>query len=1094
MDKSYKQFINKLNAYIRKFYLYQLIRGFILFVIVSAVYFSLISVLEYFSYFEPKIKLYILVVTLLLILFIFVYFLIIPLIKLLGIGRRINYYDVSDLLSKSYPEIKDRLINIIELEHENNSNYSDDLKRASIDQKIDELKIFRFSDAIRFKKLKVVISVFIGVLVFLSVAFIESPDIFTESSARLVKFHQKFEKPAPFTFYLENTNLEIVTGESIELKLRCEGKDIPNTIFVNIGGNNFLMTKDGELFSYLIENLNSTISFYFTDKQYVSEIYHVNVLNKPFVSSFRVEITPPGYTNLASEIFNNVGDLKIASGTNIKWSFKTVDTDSLFLLLNDSSTIIGNKEGAIFHISKTFIHDGEYRVILKNYKLKDENNLVYKIQIISDLYPEIQVVQIRDTLDFRGFHFKGNIVDDYGFSQLDFNINVGDKDTIIKIPFTPFFLNQDFYYSFNFESLKNFGKSFKYYFSVSDNDYINHFKRSISETYTFNFPDYQEIVSKEQSDLSSLDKLFDKSSKLAEEIQNEMKDFKKKQIESQVSEYDKFQIVKDIMSKKSELENVLDQIKQQNKDANNFLNSFSEEKNEILEKQKQIDELLNEVFSDDLKKLFEEFNELAKQFDSKKFDQLSKEMEMSMEDLSKQLDKNMQLLKKMKVEQKVDRVITELEKLSTVEKNLKENLEKRSDLKEINKTETENDLLLKNIEQDYKAAKELNKTLDKPMNLFDFESEFSSIKDNFPKTIKDSENGNKRKTSSGLENNIKSIDQLAFAMNQMMQENKKKENKENIENLKQILENLITVSFDQEKILKKLAQMDYNNPLINDLKLQQMNLQSQVEFVKDSLYALSKRAPEIGSVISKELLGLENSVASSFDNLEGGNIGGARMYQQYGITAVNNLALFLSEALENIKKQQNQSGSGDGDCDKPGGKGSKPGMQKLKDSQGSIKDQLQKMIDQMKKGDTGGLSKSIGQTIAQQEIMQQLIKEMINGKSVGSGAKEQLKMIDQLLEQSRRDIINKNITQELVNRQNLILSKLLDAEKSEIERDQEDKRESKTATDVTISNPEGYFEYKNKQENENEIIRRNSYKLKSFYDQKYNSFINKIKK
>ncbi|MFY9152228.1 MAG: hypothetical protein WAO52_09450 [Prolixibacteraceae bacterium] len=1093
MDKNYKQFVNKLNAYIRKFYLYQLIRGFILFIVVTALYFSLISLLEYFSYFDPKVKLYIFILTILLTFFIFIYFLVVPILKLFGAGKRISYYDVSSLLSKTYPEIKDKLINVIELENETGSNYSYDLKKASIDQKIDELKIFQFSDAIKFKNLKVAFGVFLAVIIFLSVAFIEVPDVFTESSVRLVKFHQKFEKPAPFTFFLENTNLEIIGGESIELKLRCDGKEIPDAVFVNIGGSNFLMSREGNNFSYLIENLNSSISFYFTDKQYVSEIYRLNVLNKPFVSSFTVEITPPGYTNLASEILSNVGDLKIASGTNIKWTIKTVDADSLFLFLNDSSKIVGQKDGNVFRISDSFIRDYEYRIVLKNSKLSDDNNLVYKIQIVSDLYPEIKVAQIRDTLNFQIFHFKGNIVDDYGFSQLDFNLSSGEKDSLIKIPFTPFLLNQDFYFSFDFESVKSFGKSFKYYFSVRDNDNINHFKRSISETFSFNFPDYQEIVSKEESDLNSIDKLFDKSSKLTEEIQNEMKNFKKKQIESQVSDFDKFQMVKDIMNKKAELENVLNQIKQQNTDATNFLNSFSEEKSELLEKQKQIDELLNEVFSDDLKKLFEEFNELAKQFDSKKFEQLSKNMETSMEDLSKQLDKNMQLLKKMKVEQKVERVKNELEKLSITEKQLLEKLDKRSDLKEVIKTEKENESLIDNLEQDYNGALELNKSLDKPMNLLDFKKEFSTIKDNISKTGKDSENGNKRKTSSGIENNIKSIDQLSFAMNQMLLANKKKENSENIENLKQILDNLMTVSFDQEKILKNLSQMDYNNPLMNDLKLQQKNLKGQVEFVKDSLYALSKRAPEIGSIISKEILGLQNSVASSFESLDNGNIGGARMYQQYGITAANNLALFLSEALENIKKQQNQEGSGEGDCDKPGGKGSKPGLKELKDSQGSLKDQLQKMIDQMKKGDMGGLSKSIGESIAQQEIMQQMIKDLINGNSVGSGAKEQLKMVDQLLDQSRRDLINRNISQEMINRQNLILSKLLDAEKSEIERDQDDKRESKTAFDVKNSNPEGYFEYNRKQGNENEIIRRNNYKLKSFYDQKYNSFINKIK-
>lgn len=1093
MDENYKQFVDKLNSYIRKFYLYRLIRGFIFFGLLVTGYYSCISALEYFNYFDPKIKISIVLVTVFLTFFIFIYFLLIPLIKLMGIGKLISYYDVSSFLSKTYPEIKDKLINIIELANEKNGFYSNELKKASIDQKIDELKIFRFSDAIRYKDLKVVFGIFTGVILIFFVVYSQSPDFFKESTVRLIHYQQKYEKPAPYTFKLETTDLKIVTGESVDLKLNCQGKELPELMYMNISGNNFLMKTEDNLFTYTIENVNSSVSIYFTDKKYVSGIYKITVINKPFISSFTVDVQPPSYTGLSGEILQNIGDLKVVSGTLVKWTFNTVDTDSLILLLNDSSKIVAKRNGNNFEAVKTIYNDFEYSVNIQNSKLKDENSMVYKILTVADLYPEIKVVQVRDSIDFKVFHFKGNIMDDYGFSQLAFNISVEGKDSVLKIPFTPFFLNQDFYYSFDFESVKSLGKSFKYYFSVSDNDYINHFKRSISETFTFNFPDYLEILSKENNDLNSMDHLFDKSSKLTEDIQKELENFRLKQINAELSEFEKFQGVKDIMKKKTELEDVLKQISQQNKDANNFQNSFSEEKEEILNKQKQIEELLNEVFSDDLKKLFDEFNELAKQFDLKKFDQLSREMDSKMEDLSKQLDKNMQLLKKMKVEQKLERIIGELKQLAESEKSILQKLERNSDLKRTNEVEKENLSFLKNIEMDYQKTLEFNKTLEKPMNLFNFDSEFSDLKDSYSKILNDSEKGNKRKTSSEMENNIKNMDQLIFAMGQMLDKNKKKQNEANIEDMKQILDNLIIVSFDQEKILDKTSIIDYNNPLMNELKVKQRNLAGQVDFVKDSLYTLSKRAPEIGSVINKEMLALENSVKYSFDNMESGNIGGSRMYQQYGITAANNLALFLSEALENIKKQQENGQEGDGDCDKPGGKGSKPGMKKLKDSQGSIKDQLQQMIDQMKKGDMGKMSRSIGQTIAQQEIMQQLIREMLNSSSVGSQAKEHLKAVDQLLDQSRIDLINKKVSNELINRQNLIMSKLLEAEKSEIERDFEDKRESKTAVDIKKENPEGYFEYKNKQKNENELIKRSNFKLKTFYDKKYNQFLNQIK-
>ena len=105
MDKSYKQFVDKLNEYIRKYYCYQLIRGFILFGFLMIVYICFISLLEYFNYFNPKIKLTILIITIFLTLFIFTYFLLIPLLKLSGKGKRLSYYDVSLYLKNTFPEI-----------------------------------------------------------------------------------------------------------------------------------------------------------------------------------------------------------------------------------------------------------------------------------------------------------------------------------------------------------------------------------------------------------------------------------------------------------------------------------------------------------------------------------------------------------------------------------------------------------------------------------------------------------------------------------------------------------------------------------------------------------------------------------------------------------------------------------------------------------------------------------------------------------------------------------------------------------------------------------------------------------------------------
>jgi hypothetical protein len=183
---------------------------------------------------------------------------------------------------------------------------------------------------------------------------------------------------------------------------------------------------------------------------------------------------------------------------------------------------------------------------------------------------------------------------------------------------------------------------------------------------------------------------------------------------------------------------------------------------------------------------------------------------------------------------------------------------------------------------------------------------------------------------------------------------------------------------------------------------------------------------------------------------------------------------------------------GDQQCDKPG---SNPGdnMNLLKETQQSLKDQLQQMIDQMKDGNSGSMSEQIGKSLAQQEMMQQMIRELLMNSEVGSAAKEQLKQIDQLLERANLDLANKNVTSTMIERQNLILNKLLKAEKAEMERDVEDERESKTVDDNFYSNPIEFFEYKNEDKEFIDIIERNNYQLRIFYDRKYREYINNLR-
>jgi len=396
------------------------------------------------------------------------------------------------------------------------------------------------------------------------------------------------------------------------------------------------------------------------------------------------------------------------------------------------------------------------------------------------------------------------------------------------------------------------------------------------------------------------------------------------------------------------------------------------------------------------------------------------------------------------------------------------------------------------LEQDLKDALDINKELENPMNFDDFSEDFEDVDKSFEDSKQELSKKNKKKSGENINKSSEKMKNMAFGMQQMLDMNTMQQNMESIENLRQILSNLITLSFSQESILTDLNGISDKDPELIKLNQEQKKIFDQSKIVKDSLYALAMRTPQITNMVNEELLNMEIYLDKATNEMEEALFPNARVSQQFVITSLNNLALMLNEALENLEEQMANAQPGDQECENPGGKGTM-NMNMLKQASENIRQQLQQMIEQMKNGSPQNMSQEMGQSLMQHEMMQQMLRDLMNDGSVGSDAKKQLQQIDNLLEQNRKELMSKSINAETLMRQNLITTRLLDAEKAELEREFENKRESKSA-DEFYSNPAKFFEYK---ENENftiEYLNRNSHKLNNFYNNKYKQYLNNMDK
>jgi len=1094
MDTSKDILFKKLDQFISKYYKNLMIRGVILSALLIIIYLVSISVLEYFTYFSILTRSILFYTSLVLIVAVLFFFVLVPCFKLFRVGKVLDYKTASLIISSHFSDLQDKLYNTLEL-IETSRNDSNSLLIASIEQRISTLRPIPFSFAINFRQNLKYLKYFTILFVLVSGILIFYPSVVTDGAQRIMKHDVYFEPKMPFTFELLNKSLNVEKGSDVDIDLKISGDYLPSSVELTYGGTSYFMKKISNLrFSYKMKNVNNSFNFTFSADDYSSKSFEIKVLSTPFLSSFKIVAEVPKYTGEKDFTIENIGDITVPFGTKLRWTFSTLNISDLKLTFDDDS-ISSHSSGNVFQIQRVAKKSSKYAIEASNPFIKNKSIIVYNLTIVPDLYPSIDVSSKTDSANNFMYYFNGTIKDDYGFDHLTFNYKVESSKSVKTYPvaINRSLVNQDFFYYINFAEFKA-GDKLQYYFEVFDNDQINGLKSTKSQLFTFNIPTKEEVEKIEKKASADIESDMMKAMKLSKELKNDIESIQKKLLNQNTTEWEKTQLSQQLEQKHEQLMKLVENIKKENENKDNLLNNLNNEKNEqILEKQKEIQDLLNALMDDELKKMLDEYKKLMQEFEKNRFFEKSDDMKFSYEDLQKELDKNLELLKKYDVEKKVENTINKLNELKKDQDKLKDEVE-RGDLKKEDAAQKQEDLnkKLDDAKKDYNDALEKNSQLEKKMNLKKFDEEFKNLSNSMQQSSKEMKDGSKSKSQKKMKESSDQMQELANMMDQMMKMNQQKQNAEDEQALRQILDNLLTLSFEQETLIDDMKNVSYSDPKYIALSKKQLSVSEDFSLVKDSLFALSKRQPEISKPITEEISSISRNLLKVKDGFESRNSYTIQSNQQSVMSSFNNLALLLSEVLQSMQQQSNsnQQSSSDKQCKNPKkGKGS-PSMSEMKSQQQSMKNQLQQMLDQLKSGQKSNqMGKQMSQMLSQQEKYQQMLNQLMKDGGITPEGTQKLNEIKQMIDQNKKDLINKSINSKLINRQDQILTRLLEAENAEKKRDTDTKRESKTSSEMKNSNPKDILKYKEKKNGSEELLLFENVKLNNYFKKMYDNYL-----
>ena len=1083
----------RLDRYKRKYYLNLILKGsfYILAVLFSA--FLFFNLIEYQFHSSSGIRAVLFFTYIIICLLVLYKWLFVHLYKLVLKNKQISDEIAAKNIGYHFPDINDKLLNLIQLRKVDSKN---SLLLATIDQRSTQMEVVHFEEVINFKESLKYIKYL--VIPFLAVAIlgIVSPNTITEPAKRIIQFNKQFIPRAPFHFSIQNENLLAFRNEDFQLSLQLTGKDLPESVYLISNNRKIKLKKSGQRdFAHNFEKIQESTLFSFEAAGFSSGEFTIDVVNRPNIKNFNVSLSFPGYLNREPENLDNIGSFQAPTGTKAKWTFNTRDVNEIGLNFNSSDelSVPENVDYQLFEYEKSIYSSEEYSINLKNKYSENKEIIQYNIEAIPDEYPKINLEQLRDTVLFKYLIFGGNVADDYGIYNLTVHYRKYKDKITPGLPYHILNLNvdqtkssQSFYYHWKLDEfeLQN-GEKLEYYLQVRDNDEINGKKATKTAHYTFEIPTVEKLRNDLNISSENTENQIDKTLEEAKEINEGLEDIDNKLKGKKELTWQDQKQIEDLIKRKDALNEAIKKLQEDFESDAQKRERFEKEPNEGLkEKIKKLQELMDELLDEETKKLYLELQKLLE--DQKNIDDLKQvidKLNNREDNLEKELERTIELFKKMKFEFKLNENIQRTKELQEKQEQAAENTkDKLNDQEALQEEQKELNEEFKELKEEIKEMQDLNQDLKRPQPMQDTSEEEKAIESQQNEAQENlDQNKNKKagKAQQGASDQMKKLSDKLQSMQSMMMESSMNLN---LNQLRDILDNLIKLSIDQENIMVEFRKVHQSDPRFLELSQNQLKIKDDAKVIQDSLISLSKEDFRIQSIVTRKVdemnQYLDESVVAIKERKKAEAIG----KQQYTMTTMNDLALLLDDVMSQM-------------MDAMGKGGGQPQNTRVP-SLSELQQQLGEKINDLKKSGKSGrqLSEELAKMAAEQERIREMLGEMenkINEGTNGSGEKT-LKDIQDKMEQSELDLVNKQLTNQLIQRQKEIVTRLLEAETAQKERELDDEREAQHSKNIERKIPAAFEEYIKAKEKEIELLKTVPPKLNPYYKKEVNEYFKRL--
>ena len=899
--QAHQELKQKLEKFVRKYHSNEILRGTILFLSIGLLYFLLTLLIEYFFWLPPtgrKVLFWSFVLVEIALLYRLI---LIPLSKLLKLRKGITYENAAKIIGGHFPEVSDKLLNTLQLQ---NSGDSSELLLASIEQKTKEMQTVSFEKAVSYNSNKKYLPYFaLPLLVFAMSYLIADANWFGNSYQRVSNYNIAYTPPAPYTFELLNDSLNVVQNQSFDLAFTVEGKRIPEEVALLIENEEYYLQPDKNgIYTYQINTKEGDIPFSIIGNNKVRQDFLLEVLPKPFIENMELYIQPPAHTRISSSTIRGSGTSEVPEGSMVIWNVQTKQSDMLQMLQSDSIyNFQFEKENYV--LQQNVLSSFDYTIQAVNNQSNQKEHMHFKMQVLKDAYPSITIEKQKNEVEPTIYQFTGVAEDDYGLHRLRFVIfpsgNPSERESF-DIPLSGEAF-EEFQFTFDTREYIEEEGSYVFYFEVSDNDVINGYKTTRSDSGTI------EALSSNSLKDSQLDFQKDKLQNLSENMEKWKEDNSTlEELENleRTSENILWEDAQKVQSftkqEKLSLEN-LEKLTQDLKENLEKLDTDASSQSEKEQLQDRMEEQLQELQKNQevLDKLEEYQSKISNEDLLKEIEEYKQQKKIQEKNLSQLLE----LTKRFYVSEKNNKLASDLMELGEKQENLAE-----SETDNIRKEQEKLQEKFDKFKEEMDALMQENQGLLKPFPLHQDKQAEDRISNDQQDALDKIEKGSPENSKPSQQRAGQQMQQLAQTMQQEQMSGGMQSVAEDAAVLRQILDNLVRFSFSQEELLEVFDNIHFSNPKYGSYLTNQNDLKQNFRHVNDSLFSLSLRQPSIGKRVHELTTEINDHIDVSLDDLAQNRISNGVTQQQYALSGSNELAVILSDILENMQMDMQSSG------------------------------------------------------------------------------------------------------------------------------------------------------------------------------------------